>query len=255
MRAAAVAPRRRGRVPFPDTHEWHHEISPRRRNAGGRAGAGPVAGVPAGSTASPRWPSSPTTRNRSGPSPRPGRTRPPRSPTSTLLFRRPAAGRPGRPARGHRRRHQPGRQGRRRQRHRPQEPEGLPRQDRRQGAAADRGQRRARHRPRLLHRHRQLRRRQGRRPAGQGSAARRRHRRHLRRRPRRRSTPASGGRASSTSWPARRTSKAKDGADLRQGQEVQTLPHLSRSAGRRPEGQEQRPAPRCRTSRTSRTSA
>ena len=99
---------------------------------------------------------------------------------------------------------QPGRQGHRRQRHRPEEPDRLPRRDRRQGAAADRGQRRPRQQAALLHRHRQLRGRPGRRQAGQGGAARRRHGRHLRRPARGRSTPASAARACSTSWPAAR---------------------------------------------------
>ena len=152
---------------------------------------------------------------------------------------------------------QPGRQGHRRQRHRPEEPDAT---------TSTRSPARCQlltvdndapdTQPRLLHRHRQLRGRPGRRQAGQGGPARRRHRRHLRRRARRRSTPASAGRACSTSWPARRTSRPTTARDYGKDKKFKLYRTYTDQPGRRRRRPSRTPSPPMRgTARTSRTSA
>ena len=193
--------------------------------------------------ASRRSPSSATTPNRSGPSPRPARPRPPTKPTSNCSSAGPDQGDAAVQKQEIDDAAQPGRQGHRRQRHRPQEPDRLPRQDRRQGAAPDRGQRRPRHQALCYI---------GTDNYEAGKAVGRLVKEAM---PDggtiaifvgeldRRSTPASAGRASSTSWPARRTSRPTDGADRRQGQQVQALQHLHRPARKAPRRPSRTPSP------------
>ena len=158
-----------------------------------------------------------------------------------LLFRRPDTGRPRRPERGHRRRRQPGHQGHRRQRHRPEEPGRLPRQDRRQGAvpltvdndAPDTGRlcyigtdnyEAGRAVGRLV---KEAMPDGGTSPSSSATWP--------------RSTPASGARACSTSWPATRTSRSRTADQVRQ--EIHALPHLYRPAGRAPRRPRKTPSP------------